>query len=304
MAQRYGGTYSPEGGNRPGTPSDRNGAQSRPARSPMDGKVPTRAGARVNLLFLAPLPLVGLAFFRDPGPMALSLAGAGLLLAAAWLTREGVAAHEAYDARKVARRPAFPRKIFASVLTGAGLAAAGLVQGSAIEAGIYAVLGAGLHLFSFGPDPLKNKGAEGVDEFQTDRVARAVGEAEAQLTAMSDAISRVRNRALQARVQGFQVTVRDMFRVVEDDPRDLTAARKYLSVYLRGARDATVKFTELYARSPDESARADYEALLDDLEQNFAAKTKALLTDNRTDLEVEIEVLRDRLAREGVRMND
>ncbi|WP_424944346.1 5-bromo-4-chloroindolyl phosphate hydrolysis family protein [Aliiroseovarius crassostreae] len=301
MAQRYGGAYSPDGRKSPSENPSESGQTSR--RSPLHGAAPARAGARVNLLFLAPLPLVGLAFFRDPAPMALSLVGAGLLLAAAWLTREGVAAHEAYDARKVARRPAFPRKIFASLLTGAGLAAAGLVQGSVIEAAIYAVLGAGLHLFSFGLDPLKNKGAEGVDEFQTDRVARAVGEAEAQLSAMSDAILRVRDRALQARVDGFQTTARDMFRVVEDDPRDLTAARKYLSVYLRGARDATVKFTELYARNQDPEARADYEALLDDLEQNFAAKTQALLTDNRADLEVEIEVLRDRLAREGVRMD-
>ncbi|UWP88282.1 5-bromo-4-chloroindolyl phosphate hydrolysis family protein [Aliiroseovarius crassostreae] len=300
MAQRYGGDYSPNGSKRP----ERDGQNApRRQRSPFEGTQPARAGARVNLLFLAPLPLVGLAFFRDPAPMALSLVGAGLLLAAAWLTREGVAAHEAYDARKVARRPAFPRKIFAAILTGAGLAAAGLVQGSMIEAALYAILGTGLHLFSFGLDPLKNKATEGVDTFQTDRVARVVEEAEAQLGAMSRAVDALRDRHLTARVETFQLTARDMFRVVEDDPRDLTAARKFLSVYLRGARDATVKFTELYTRSHDATARRDYEALLDDLEQNFAAKTQALLSDNRTDLEVEIEVLRDRLAREGVRMD-
>ncbi|MDA5093499.1 5-bromo-4-chloroindolyl phosphate hydrolysis family protein [Aliiroseovarius sp. KMU-50] len=298
MAQRYGGAYSPDGGRKEGedpkTPT---------RRSPLDGQRPTRVGARVNLLFLAPLPLLILAFFRDPGAMALSLVGVALLLAAAWLTREGVAAHEAYDARKVARRPAFPRKIFGSLLTGAGLAAAGLVQGSGVEAAIYAILGAGLHLFAFGLDPMTNKGAEGVDTFQTERVARAVSEAEVQLSAMSDAILRARDRALEARVEAFQSTARDMFRVIEDDPRDLTSARKFLSVYLRGARDATVKFTDIYTRGRDAKARQDYEALLDDLERNFTAKTQALLTDNRTDLEVEIEVLRDRLAREGVRMD-
>ena len=84
-------------------------------------------------------------------------------------------------------------------------------------------------------------------------------------------------------------------------PRDLTGARKYLSVYLRGARDATVKFADLYGRTRDEDARRDYVALLDDLEANFSAQTEKLLTDNRTDLDIEIEVLRDRLAREGVR---
>ena len=53
----------------------------------------------------------------------------------------------------------------------------------------------------------------------------------------------------------------------------------------------------------DAQARADYAALLDDLEQNFAARTRALLTEDRTDLTIEIDVLRDRLQREGVRVS-
>jgi hypothetical protein len=93
-----------------------------------------------------------------------------------------------------------------------------------------------------------------------------------------------------------------LFRTVEEDPRDLTGARKYLGVYLMGARDATVKFADVYARTGDPHARADYEALLDDLEQNFAARTRKMLLDDRSDLTVEIEVLRDRLQREGVRI--
>ena len=67
-----------------------------------------------------------------------------------------------------------------------------------------------------------------------------------------------------------------------------------------GARDATIKFADLWARTRDPGARADYEALLDDLETNFARRTSALLTDNRSDLDIEIGVLRDRLKREGV----
>jgi hypothetical protein len=90
-----------------------------------------------------------------------------------------------------------------------------------------------------------------------------------------------------------------MFRGVESDPRDLTAARKYLSVYLTGARDATVKFADLYRQNRDGAVRAEYVALLDDLETNFARRTQTLLSDNRTDLDVEISVLRERLGREG-----
>lgn len=298
MAQRYGGEFSPEPGRKPEDTS------LKPApRGPFEGQVRTKAGGRVNFLFLAPLPLAVRAFFLPPAGLAMTLGAFGLLILAAWLTREGIIAQEAYDARKIARRPAIPRKIFASVLTGAGLALAAMAGGHVLSALIFGVLGAVLHSFAFGFDPLKNKGMEGIDTFQTDRVARAVGEAEKTLAAMRDAVQRARDREIEARVDGFAATARAMFRTIENDPRDLTAARKYLTVYLMGARDAAVKFADIYARSRDPHARADFVQLLDDLEANFTGKTQKLLIEDKTDLSIEIEVLRERLAREGVQMN-
>jgi hypothetical protein len=99
----------------------------------------------------------------------------------------------------------------------------------------------------------------------------------------------------------FTATARNLFEAVEADPSDLTAARRYMGVYLMGARDATVKFTDLWTATRDENARADYEALLGDLESNFTARTRSLIENGRDGLDVEIEVLRERLAREGVR---
>ncbi|WP_343081160.1 5-bromo-4-chloroindolyl phosphate hydrolysis family protein [Ostreiculturibacter nitratireducens] len=297
MAERFGGPYSPDNSRRekPGTPS---------RKHPFEGRRPTRAGGRVNMLFFAPFPLVLTAFGENAAGLAVDLAAFGTLILAAWLTREGELAHEAYEARKVARRPAIPRKIFASVLTGVGLFLGGFAPGvSVLNPVIFGLLGAVLHFLAFGPDPLKDKGMEGVDRFQQHRVGRAVEEGEKYLASMREAIQRVGDRHLIRRVEQFQTTARDLFRTVEEDPRDLTAARRYLGVYLMGARDATVKFADIWTRTKDQKARADYETLLTDLETNFAARTRTLLLDDRSDLDVEIEVLRDRLAREGLSIN-
>jgi len=293
MAQRFGGKYSPGGG----------GAEPAPPRGGYRGARRTRVGGRVNMLFIAPLPLGLRAFLGGPVEMALNLAALGLLLLAAWLTREGLRAEEAYHARRIARRPAIPRKIFGSVLTGGGLAVAAHAAGGGVaEPAIYAAAGIVLHFLAFGPDPLRDKTAEGIDSFQSDRVARVVDRAEDYLRAMTEAIVGTRDRDLEARLERFQVSVRDMLRTVEDDPRDLTRARKYLGVYLMGARDAAVKYAALATRAPNPQARENYLVLLSDLEQNFTAKTRALMADSTTDLDIEIEVLRDRLEREGVHL--
>ena len=286
MAQKFGGRYSPGGTAASATP--------RPAQR-------SRAGARSNLLFILPFMFLVSAFRSDPAGLAMNLVCFGALLLAAWLTRDGILAQEAYEARKVARRPAVPRKMLGSALTAAGLVCAGLADGSLVNAIVFGALGGVLHLGAFGPDPLRDKGmdaAASIDRGQSDRADRAVREAEAHLAAMTNAVARTGDRELVARMQRFTATAQTMFRTVQDDPRDLTRARRFLGVYLLGARDAAVKFSDIFARNRDPQARADFLALLDDLERNYADKTQTFLLDDRTDLDVEIEVLRDRLARE------
>lgn len=301
MAQRYGGKFSPDGSN--------SEADITPERGQYDGARKDAAGMRANVLFVPAIPLVFTSLNDGAVGLTLAIVAAAILTLAAWLTREGLRAEAEYNARKVARRPALPRKMVGSVLTGIGIALAayktGLADGEAgsLLAGLlFGAVATVLHGVAFGLDPLKNKGMEGVDTRQQDRVARVVNEAEKSLREMSDAILRAGDRQMEARVERFQTTARELFRTVEEDPRDLSSARKYMTVYLTGARDATVKFADVYARTRDTQARADYSELLDDLEQNFAARTKKMLLDDRSDLTVEIEVLCDRLRQEGVRL--
>ena len=279
MARRFGGPHSP-------------GAR--------EARRPERMVLRRNLLWIAPLPLVLTAFSGGALNMAGDLAALALLLSANWLLGEGLRAETAYEERKVAKRPAIPRKLFASGLTGIGVAsAAWLPEGGVLAPALYGIVAAALHVASFGPDPLRDK--IGTDGFGDERVLRAVDEGERLLGEMRDLIAEAGDRQLVARVEQFRNTARALFREVEEDPRDLSGVRRYLGVYLMGARDATQRFVELWRRDRDQQARADYVALLDDLDETFAARTRRLIEGVRTDLDVEIGVLRDRLEREGLK---
>ena len=148
---------------------------------------------------------------------------------------------------------------------------------------------------------MKAKGLDDASDFDRDRVANAIDKAETLVGQLMDQARGIGDREREGRVERLATAARAVFRAVEEDPRDLPRARKFMGVYLTGARDATAKFADIYSRSRDLQARTDFVALLDDLESSFNAHRESLLIEDRTDLDIEIEVLRDRLKHEGVR---
>lgn len=298
MAQKFGGEFSPEG--------QPDNAGSTLGVNRFRGRKAYNSNIRVKLLFLAPLPLlfsaIGEIRAGDSAGMMAELIALALLLLSPWLLQSGLEAEQAYNERGVARPP-MPRKTMALVLTGIGVfVAANFGWGQSFASSIvFGAVASLLHGFSFGLDPMQKKGMEGMSEFDTERVAKAVDKAEKLLGETLSAAKGFGDRKLEARVESLASAARDMFRTVEEDPRDLSSARKFMGVYLKGARDATIKFADVFKRTKDSQARADYEALLTDLETSFSAQRETMLLENRTDLDVEIETLRDRLKQEGLR---
>lgn len=299
MAKRYGGAHSPDAPEGDGRARVGAAAPGRPFEGRRRAPYAARTGMLYALAAAAALP----AFGAGPAGVALHVAAGAILAAAAWLTREGAKAEIAYEARAAARRPAIPRKIMGAGATALALAALGATWAEPVlGAAVFGVIGGALHLAAFGIDPLRDKLPAGADGYQSDRVARMVEDAEEALGEMTRTVATLGDRALTDRIERFAVAARRLFRQVEVDPRDLTQARRYLGVYLRGARGATDKFAAYYARSGDADARRDYLAFLDDMEGGFAQRTERLMLDDRSGLDIELEVLRDRLRREGVKL--
>jgi hypothetical protein len=154
-------------------------------------------------------------------------------------------------------------------------------------------------LAAFGLDPMRKKGT-GPDAQASVRAARAIDEAEKVVDEIAAASRRIGDRRLEARVARLCDQAREVFRAIEIDPRDLARTRRFLSVYLLGLRDATVKFADIFAYTRDPVASEMYQTLLGDLETSFAMHRADLLNDNRGALDIEIEVLRERLQRDGL----
>ncbi|MEO0820566.1 MAG: 5-bromo-4-chloroindolyl phosphate hydrolysis family protein [Pseudomonadota bacterium] len=298
--RRFGGAYSP--GAKPGAKA----GAARPVapQSRFSGAPASRVDIRARLMFVLPAPLMVNAILAIIGgnvvETALSLLSFALLMTGAWLLSEGQKAAQAYEARSVARRPAIPRKIIAAVLAGAGVAAAQFAgpTGGLFGAIGFALLATGSHIVAFGIDPLANKGID-LNEAELARVADAIDGAEETLREIGAMADGIRDREISERLASLSDEVRALLRRIEADPRDLTRARRYLSVHLVGAHEATRKYAESHAALDDPTLREDYLTLLSELEDSFMRGRDKMLADDKVDLEVEIEVLRDRLGQEG-----
>jgi len=297
-AKRFGGEHSP--GGKPNAAPD-----APPPASRFSGRKARSFSWRVLGLYIAPSGLIlpgleGL-FTADMAKVLWAVCPYILLILSAWLTGQGMKAEVAYNERTIAKPPAFPRKTFASALTGASLF---IVCWLGIDlhmliAMFYGALGVGAHLATFGFDPMKAKGGVGLPDAELDRVAAKLDQAEQVVEETASAANGLRDRGLDRRIDALAYAARDILKEIQNDPRDLRRARKFLSVHLIGLRDATQKFANAKSKGVADDMRGEYEALLADLETSFAKQRKSLLIDDRVDLEVEIEVLRDRLKQEG-----
>ncbi|MGD7473446.1 hypothetical protein, partial [Ralstonia pseudosolanacearum] len=133
MARKFGGQYSP-------------GGASDPRDAVVDPVRIKKARSRGRVLYMPGVVLVFTSLSSGPQVLVTALAGAGVLTLAAWMLQEGLRAEAAYDARKVARRPALPRKVLASVLTGIGVAIAAYTgESGLVGSALYGVAALALH---------------------------------------------------------------------------------------------------------------------------------------------------------------
>lgn len=301
-SKRFGGAYS-KGGS---TAAPQSAATAAPKPTGFSGRKASGFSWRVLGLYIAPsgllLPgLIGL-LSADLPRIGWALGGYALMMFGAWMTGQGLKAEAAFAARLVAKPPAFPRKMF-----GGGMIALALfgVMFVGIDVGLlpslfYAALAFGAHVYAFGMDPMKAKGVTSHDGADVSHVADRLEEAEAVVDETVAAARQLGDRKLEGRVDQLAFAARDILREIQSDPRDFRRARRFLSVHLVGLRDATQKYATAKSKGAADM-RAEYDNLLTDLEASFAKQRETLLTDDRVDLEIEIEVLRDRLKEENLR---
>jgi hypothetical protein len=259
------------------------------------------------LLYVLPLPLAAVAVRAfasgDNSRLIATLVALACLWTGAALNRRGLQAETQFRRRRIAAAPRTPRKTLAAVLVGAGsfvcatwLADLGVLGGAV--AGVMALTGT---LLAYGLDPREDKIAAGsTGGYSTEEIVTALTQAEAKIESIAQSSRAIENPEFSSRLERIGEAARSVLHVIEDDPGDLRRARKFLHVYLDGARSVTANYARTHPDARNEELDRNFRDMLETIESSFKETRQRLLQDDAMDLDVQIEVLTTRLKREGV----
>jgi 5-bromo-4-chloroindolyl phosphate hydrolysis protein len=259
------------------------------------------------LLFVLPLPLflngiLALWSGNDLRVIAASAGGYALSLVAALVARRGLLNQIAYEERPFGKSPPLPLKAVAGVLVGLTtfLAAYG-AAGHTLAAGIaFAVAAAAGFFLFYGFDPRRRKLVVGGAGVTDNELTEALGEAYGRLERLEESSRAIASGEFRQRLTAIRASVENILKAIEEDPRDLRRARRFLNVYLDGAQKITEQYARTHQKAQSPELEQNFRTLLVDMENTCNEQYEKLLQNDVLDLDVEIEVLTTRLRQEGV----
>jgi len=264
------------------------------------------AGVKGLLLFVLPLPLLFKAVGGLWGGNLESVVATGgayaLCLAGALLMRKGLVNEIRHEERPFTRSVPVPLKTAGASLIGIGtVVAAHLAAGQNLVISILFGIGAIAGTFmAYGFDPKKKAMAAGNHGVGRDQFAQTLSEAYAKIDHINETRLRIQSREFQERLGNIVAGSQRILQAIEEDPRDLRRARKFLNVYLDGIGKVSEKYILTHPKTQTPVLEENYRNLLVDMENVCNEQYDKLMQNDVFDLDVQIEVLSTRLKREGV----
>lgn len=266
----------------------------------------SRLGLRGMLLYVlsVPLALAGVVALAG-GHLAQSLsAGAafGLVAAGAFLNRRGIVEELVAPARRYTRSLGLPHKYLAAlaVAAGTGLAAYGAVGHGPLISLVFALLSlGGFHLAYQLPRPQKAFGLRR-PAVRDKTLGKALAQAERRILAIEKSALRLGNRELEQRLQRIAGQGRAILEQIVTRPDERFRARKFLNVYLEGAERVASRYARTHPVARGRELEQNFRNVLVEIEAVFDRQLKRQAEQDVFDLDVQIEVLRKQLEREGI----
>lgn len=261
-----------------------------------------RTGFKGLLLFVMPMPVLFAAIVHLlKGNITLSITS-GLLFAgfmiSAIVARHGFKLESHFKQKKFSKAPGTPFKSVAAIILASttALTAFLLTKYGLFESALFGGVTLIAFYIAYGVDPRKDRTGDISLGANADEVFQALEEAELKIASIENSRKEIKNIEFNRHLKLIIEKARGILTLIEEDPKDLSRARRFLKVYL----DGTVRVTESYASTQNKSASTaaldqNFAEVLESIETTFDEQHRKLLENDQFDLDVKIEVLKAQL---------
>lgn len=259
------------------------------------------------LLYILPLPLLLTLFFAllngDFQGILVNGAAYALFLLGASVARRGFLLEKEYKESILAKAPKIKYKSIASlIITAAVFFTSFFATANELFLSILLALVSfiGFYLY-YGLDPRVDKVGELNIGVSAEEVIEITGVAKERIANIKKLGRTIADPDVSLQLESIIKETEQVIRSVEENPNDLSRARKFFNVYLH----RTEKITEEYAnnlklKNIDAKMKTNYLHLLEIVESTIHEQKARLNEDDITRLDVQIEALTKQLKNEGV----
>jgi 5-bromo-4-chloroindolyl phosphate hydrolysis protein len=249
--------------------------------------------------FLTPLFLsVILALLaRNIPAFGLNLVAFILFYGTAKLNTWGLSNEFKYHQEKLTKAPTKPYKTMAAILMGiATFFTATIAGGESLFSGIFlAAIASVGYVLHYGLDPRTDK-LENIGDVSAELVLKTLSDAKTKLSGIESHINKdFTDLKLKEKLSLSVKKAEHIIQTIQEDPKDIRVARKFLLVYLDGLEKVTKSYTAMDETDIKGETKEKLHQLLDDVEKRFDKELQRLKKNNEFDLDVNIDVLQQQI---------
>ena len=219
-----------------------------------------------------------------------------LFLAVATVAKKGFLQEGKYHKEIFTKAPKVPYKTIAGYLLGFSTFFTAYFAGeeTLIKSFFLATISIIGYFLFYGFDPKENK-FNNLGNISSDFVLETINEAKIKLATIKNSITQIKDTILHEKLNIAISKSEHILQTIQEDPKDIRVARKFLIVYIDGIANVTEAYTALDEKDIDRQTKERLHTLMDDVEQRFDKELKRLKNNNMFDLDVHIDVLKEQI---------
>ena len=212
------------------------------------------------------------------------------------VSAKGFSQEADYINSTLTKAPKIPYKTIAGFLLGGSTFFTAWIAGGkpfmvALFLGSIATLG--YYLF-YGFDPKKDK-LENLGDVSAEFVLETINEAKGKLVDIESHMDEIKDKVLFEKLNIAVGKAKDILETIQNDPKDIRVARKFLIVYIDGVRKVTDSYVAMDEEDINSETKEKLYSLIADLDTRFDKELDRLKNNNQFDLDVHIDVLKEQI---------